>query len=99
FARYRERPILEGKKFVGSEVVSLPFAEHVMPDKDNPKQGTRMAPTFIDGKSPPGAGKSGGTAPINVKGKGFPKLPPKFGPFGKKEGPGNLSDEARRKAL
>ena len=31
FARYRERPILEEKKFIGSEIASLPFGEQVMP--------------------------------------------------------------------
>ena len=93
FARYRERPVLEEKKFVGAEIASLPFGEQVMPSKDDPKTGTRMVPRFLDGKSPPGAGVSGGTAAVPTKGKGgfFPK-----GGFGKS---GGLSDEVRRKAL
>src|SRR5207253_1043942 len=50
FARYRERPILEEKKFTGSSIASLPFGEQLMPDKNDPKTGTKMAPTFLDGK-------------------------------------------------
>jgi len=98
FGRYRgERPIIEEKmKFVGSEIASLPFGEHKMGDKDDPKKTTNMTPKFLDGKSPPGAKVAQGGGPIGKFGgaKGFPG---KGGPFG---GPGGgLNDEARRKAL
>ncbi len=55
FARTRERPIRDEKKFVGTEIVSLPAFEHRMPDRDNPKNGTTMNPKFLDGKAPAGA--------------------------------------------
>jgi len=57
FARFRDRPIIEDKKFVGQQIVSLPFGEHRMPDKTDPKKGRAMSPRFIDGKAPPGKGK------------------------------------------
>ena len=97
FARYRERPLLEEKKFVGSEITKV-FGEHRMPDKDNPKQGTVMNPKFIDGKQPAGAKPVANTPGPIGKGKGFfPKgQPGKFGPFG---GGGGMADEDRRKAL
>lgn len=98
FARYRERPILEEKKFVGSEIAKVP-GEHRMPDKDNPKTGTVMNPRFLDGKQPPGAKPVASTSGPIGKGKGgfFPKgQPGKFGPFG---GGGGMGDEERRKAL
>ena len=97
FGRYRgERPIIEEKnKFIGSAIASLPFGEHTMPDKDNPKKTTAMTPTFLDGKSPAGAKVN-----PNAGGGGFGKFPGKFpakgGGFG---GGGGLSDEARRKAM
>lgn len=57
FARSRERPIFEEKKIKGSAVVSLPFGEHAMPDKDNPtKKGKALKPKFIDGKGPQSKG-------------------------------------------
>src|SRR5207253_3457108 len=59
FARVRERPIRDGMKFVGSELVSIPFGEHRMPDKQDPKKGTAMQPKFIDGKGPKGTGYRG----------------------------------------
>jgi hypothetical protein len=60
FARSRERPIFEEKKIKGSAVVSLPFGEHAMPDKDNPtKKGRPVQPRFIDGKGPPSKGFKG----------------------------------------
>ena len=89
FARLRERPIIEEKKFIGSSIASLPVGEQMMPDKSDPKTGTRMAPKFLDGKSPPGAGVSGAKGIIPVKGPGGFQ----------KGGFGGLSDEARRKAL
>jgi hypothetical protein len=54
FARTREVPIFnkEKKRFTGVKQVSLPFSEHQMPGKEDPKRGTTMHPTFLDGKSP-----------------------------------------------
>jgi hypothetical protein len=54
FARTREQPIFnkEKKRFTGTKQISLPFAEHKMPSKQDPKLGTTMHPTFLDGKSP-----------------------------------------------
>jgi Protein of unknown function (DUF1549)/Protein of unknown function (DUF1553) len=61
FARYRgERPILEDKKFVGVQLVSLPFAEHKMPDREDPKKNINITPRFLDGKAPAGASVGGG---------------------------------------
>lgn len=59
FARAKERPIFEEKKLKGSSVVSLPFGEHSMPDKDDPKKGKKIQPKFIDGKAPQAAGFKG----------------------------------------
>ncbi len=97
FVRYRERPILEEKKFIGSEIATA-FGEHRMPSKDDPKVGTVMNPKFLDGKAPAGAKPVPSTTGPIGKGKGFfPKgQPGKFAPFG---GGGGMSDEARRKAL
>jgi hypothetical protein len=50
FARTKERPLREGKKFVGLTLFSRPFGEHRMPDKNDPKRGTLMQPRFLDGK-------------------------------------------------
>ena len=55
FARVQERPIREEMRFLGSEIMSRGFAEHRMPDKEDPKKGTAMSPQFIDGKAPPKA--------------------------------------------
>lgn len=52
FARGRERPLFEEKRIVGSQLVSLPFGEHKMPDPENPKKTTTMTPRFLDGKAP-----------------------------------------------
>jgi hypothetical protein len=52
FVRVKDRPLREEMKFAGQELVSLPFAEHRMPGKDDPKKGTPVAPKFIDGKVP-----------------------------------------------
>lgn len=93
FARYREQPIREEMRFVGSEIAGR-FGEHRMPDKNDPKMGTAMNPTFLDGKMPAGAkpvpSKSGPIGPMG-----------KFGPFGKGGfgAGGGMSDEARRKGL
>jgi hypothetical protein len=61
FGRYRgERPVLEDKKFVGVQLISLPFAEHKMPDRNDPKKTVNVTPRFLDGKAPPGSGIKGG---------------------------------------
>jgi uncharacterized protein DUF1549/uncharacterized protein DUF1553 len=52
FARTKGIPIRDGMRFIGEELKSLPFAEHRMPDKEDPKKGTEMKPRFIDGKGP-----------------------------------------------
>ncbi len=59
FARDRERLVRDTSnadakqaRFVGLELVSLPFAEHRMPSKTDPRQGTVMSPRFLDGKAP-----------------------------------------------
>src|SRR5207247_9159636 len=39
-------------RLVGAELKSVGFAEHRMPDKEDPKQGTAMSARFTDGKSP-----------------------------------------------
>ena len=54
FARAREVPFFdkEKKRFTSVKLVSLPFAEHQMPGKTDPKKGTVVHPTFLDGKSP-----------------------------------------------
>jgi hypothetical protein len=83
-ARMRERPILEEKRFVGTTLTSLPFGEHKMPDPENPRKTTNMAPRFLDG-SKPAMGKGGGGGAV----------PGKFG----KGGGGGLSDADRRASL
>jgi hypothetical protein len=57
FARFRQRPVFEEKKIVGAALASLPFGEHRMPDKDDPKKGTTITPKFLDGKAPSKVGK------------------------------------------
>ena len=52
FVRVKDKPIREDMKLAGQELVSLPFAEHKMPGKDDPKKGTPVSPRFIDGKAP-----------------------------------------------
>jgi hypothetical protein len=97
FARYRERPIFENMRLLGSTLVSVPFGEHMMPGKDDPKGATPVAPKFIDGKGPKGGELKAGAfkgAPFK---KDFPfKKPFKGGPFAKG---GGLADMDRRKAL
>jgi hypothetical protein len=87
FARVRERPVRDGMRFVGSELVSLPFGEHQMPDKDNPQKKTTMAPKFLDGKS---SGLKAGPGGFGGFGRGG---------FGKGGFGGGASDMARRKSL
>ncbi|MFO0964030.1 MAG: DUF1549 domain-containing protein [Gemmataceae bacterium] len=57
FARMRERPIFEEKRIVGASLVSLPFAEHKMPDKSDSKTGKTVLPRFLDGSAPKGGGR------------------------------------------
>jgi hypothetical protein len=54
FARTREQPIFdkEKKRFTSLKLVSLPKFEHQIPGKEDPKKGTIVHPTFLDGKSP-----------------------------------------------
>ncbi len=52
FARLRERPVRDGMRQAGFQTVSLPFNEHQMPGKDDPKKGATMSPRFLDGKGP-----------------------------------------------
>jgi hypothetical protein len=51
FARTRERPLRDGKRFVGIELVSRPFGEHEMPGKDDPKKSLVTLPRFLNGKA------------------------------------------------
>ena len=57
FARYAERPIRDGMRRVGGEIVARPV-EYQMPDKENPKKTTRIDPKFLDGQGPKAAGFS-----------------------------------------
>lgn len=50
FARVRERPVRDGKMPVGIQLVSAPFGEHEMTDKDDPKKTYLTHPRFLDGK-------------------------------------------------
>jgi hypothetical protein len=52
FARAKSRPIIENKKQAGTRFSSVPFGEHRLPNKDNPKKGTVVQPRFLDGKAP-----------------------------------------------
>ncbi len=51
YARLADQPVRENQRPVGWRLVSRPFGEHQMPSKDDPKKGTVMQPTFLDGKS------------------------------------------------
>lgn len=55
FARLGERPVFEmvneKRQIKGIELVSRPFGEHRMPDRDNPRNGKTMQPKFLDGSS------------------------------------------------
>ncbi|MCI0378406.1 MAG: DUF1549 and DUF1553 domain-containing protein [Gemmataceae bacterium] len=99
-ARVRSRPIFEEQRIVGQDLVSTPFGEHRMPDKDDAKKGSSVTPRFIDGKAPKAA-KAGPTPAPKLAKEGFPKKGafPK-GPFPKGGfGAGGLTDDERRKAL
>jgi hypothetical protein len=52
FARTRERPMRDGMRLIGMELVSAPFGEHRMPSKTDPRQGTVTGPRFLDGQAP-----------------------------------------------
>ncbi len=52
FARLRERPVRDGQRLVGYQLVSLPRGEHQMPSKDDPKRGSVINPRFLDGTAP-----------------------------------------------
>ncbi len=55
FARLAERPVFEmvneKRRITGIQLVSRPFGEHKMPDRDNPRGGKTMQPKFLDGRS------------------------------------------------
>ncbi len=58
FARSRERLVRDPNagagqaRFVGLELVSIPFGEHRMPSKDDPRRGTLVSARFLDGQAP-----------------------------------------------
>jgi hypothetical protein len=52
FARLRERPLRDGQRLTGFELVSAPAGEHRMPSKTDPRQGTVTQPRFLDGRAP-----------------------------------------------
>jgi hypothetical protein len=52
FARVKERPLKDGMKAAGLQLISLPQAEYQMPAKNNPSKKVPMQPRFLDGKSP-----------------------------------------------
>lgn len=52
YARTRERPIRDGQRIVGTELVSAPRGEHEMPGKDDPKKSELTHPRFLNGHSP-----------------------------------------------
>jgi hypothetical protein len=52
FARVRERPVRDGMRLVGFELVSAPRGEHQMPSKEDPRKGTITNPRFLDGRAP-----------------------------------------------
>jgi hypothetical protein len=52
FARVRGRPIRDGGRQAGFELVTLPRGEHEMPGKDNPRRGSLKHPKFLDGAEP-----------------------------------------------
>jgi hypothetical protein len=51
YARVGERPVRDGNRQVGVELAALPRGEHQMPSKEDPRKGTFMTPTFLDGRS------------------------------------------------
>jgi hypothetical protein len=52
YARLGERPVRDGQKVVGLELVGLARGEHEMPNKDDPKKSFLTNPRFLDGKTP-----------------------------------------------
>jgi hypothetical protein len=52
FARTRERPIREGMRMVGVELVAAKNGEHEMPSKEDPKKGLLTHPQFLNGHTP-----------------------------------------------
>jgi hypothetical protein len=54
FARLRERPLRGDGKPAGIQLVSLPFGEHEMPSKEDPKKTELTLPRFLDGSTPSG---------------------------------------------
>jgi hypothetical protein len=52
FARTAERPVRDGMRLVGLQLVSRPNGEHRMPGKEDPKQTLLTYPCFLDGKAP-----------------------------------------------
>src|SRR5262249_3424327 len=52
FARLRDRPIFENMRVAGFELVSTPFGEHQMADKDDPRKMSTTNPRFLDGTTP-----------------------------------------------
>lgn len=52
FARTRERPIRDGQRIVGTELVSARSGEHEMPGKDDPKKSELTHPRFLNGHAP-----------------------------------------------
>jgi Protein of unknown function (DUF1549)/Protein of unknown function (DUF1553) len=55
FAKLGERPVFEmvneKRQITGIELISKPFGEHKMPDRDNPRSGKTMSPKFLDGRT------------------------------------------------
>jgi hypothetical protein len=51
YARVGERIVRDGQRQVGVELASLPRGEHQMPSKEDPRKGTVMTPTFLDGRA------------------------------------------------
>src|SRR5262249_4854226 len=49
----RPRPIFEEKRIMGYQLVSRPFGEYQMADKDNPRKKSTVNPRFLTGKSAP----------------------------------------------
>jgi hypothetical protein len=54
FGKLRDRPIFENKRIVGASLVSPPFGDYRLPDKDDPKKSTAVTPRFLDGQKPAG---------------------------------------------
>ena len=53
FARLRQRPLRDGRRIVGLQMVSIPFrGEYRMPDKTNPRESHLTHPKTLDGTAP-----------------------------------------------